>query len=142
MRKTAPPSKKPRLCRGFLNGAYKGGQLLDLAFLIHYVFANDGVVLFHFELVRRSSFVLIRGIEMTCTGGGIHSDLVSHRNSPLNLFAARANLGQHLLNTLLVDNTHTLAGYAQSHETFLRLQPEAVLVQVGQKTTTGAVLCV
>ena len=70
----------------------QGGRLLDLAFLVHDVFAHHGVVLFHFQLVWRGPLVFVRGIEVTCTGGGIHSDLVSHRNSPLNLFAASANV--------------------------------------------------
>jgi hypothetical protein len=104
------------------------------------VLARNRVVLFHFELVRRSSLVLVRGIEMACTSGRIHSDLVSHGNSPLNLFTASANICQHLLNATLVDDTHAFAGYTQRYKPFLFLQPKPVLMQVGQKTPACAVL--
>jgi hypothetical protein len=85
------------------------GQLLDFAFLIHNVLASHWVVLFHFEFIRRGTLVFIRGIKMACTSGRVHSDLFSHDNSPLNLFAASAHIRQHLLNAQLIDDTHTLA---------------------------------
>ena len=84
-------------------------RLLDFAFLIHNMLACHGIVLFHFEFIRRGSLVFIRGIEMTCTRGRVHSDLLSHDNSPLDLFAASADICQHLLNAKLVDDTHTFA---------------------------------
>jgi methyl coenzyme M reductase gamma subunit len=60
----------------------------------------------------------------------------------LNLFAASAQLGQNDVNTTLVDATHAFGRNAQTHETVLRLDPEAVMLQVRQETTTGFVVCV
>ncbi len=44
-----------------------------------------------------------------------------------------------LLDTLLVDDAHALAGHPQGDEALLGFDPERVLVQVGQKTPPGAV---
>src|SRR5690606_26734778 len=60
----------------------------------------------------------------------------------LNLFAASAQLSQHYVDTTLVDDTHALGRNAQTHETLFRLDPEAMVLQVRQKTTTGFVVCV
>jgi hypothetical protein len=105
------------------------------------VFADHGIVLFHFELVGGGSLVLVRGIEMAGTRGRIHSDFLSHRFSPLNLFTASANIGQHLFDAVFVDDPHALTRYAQGHKTFLGLQPKPMLVQVRQKTAAGPILC-
>jgi len=61
---------------------------------------------------------------------------------PLNLFAASTQLGQNDVNTTLVDATHAFGRNAQTDETVLRLDPEAVMLQVRQETTTGFVVCV
>jgi hypothetical protein len=60
----------------------------------------------------------------------------------LNLFAASTQLGQHYVNATLVDATHAFGRYAQTYEAILRLNPEAVMLQVRQETTTGFVVCV
>ncbi len=58
----------------------------------------------------------------------------------LELFAASAQLGQHYINTTLVDDTHALGRNAQTHETLLGFNPETMVLQVRQKTTTGFVV--
>jgi hypothetical protein len=58
----------------------------------------------------------------------------------LNLFAASTQLGQNDVNTTLVDATHAFGRNAQTHEAILRLDPEAVMLQVRQETTTGFVV--
>ena len=60
----------------------------------------------------------------------------------LNLFAASTKLGQNYVNTTFVDDAHTFGGQAQTHEAVFRLDPEAVMLQVRQETTTGFVVCV
>jgi hypothetical protein len=91
-KKPKPKQKTPAMAGVSCEVLVGRGRLLDLAFLVHDVFAHHGIVLFHFQLVRRGPLVFIRSIEVACTGGGIHSDLVSHCNSPLDLFAASANV--------------------------------------------------
>jgi hypothetical protein len=133
------PKQKPRLEPGFCADPVEK-CLLDLTFFVHDVLAYDGIVLFHFKFVRRGALVFVRGIKMSGTSGGIHSDFLSHGNSPLNDFTARADIGQYLFNSVLVNYTHSLARNPQGHETFFRGQPETMLVQVGQKTTPGTIL--
>ena len=60
----------------------------------------------------------------------------------LYLFAAGAQVSKNGLDAILVNDAHTLAGNTQADEAFFGLHPETVLVEVRQKTTTGAVLCV
>jgi hypothetical protein len=108
---TKPHKQKTPAMAGVSFTVLEVGRLLDLTFLVHHVFAHDRIVFFPFEFVRCSSLVLVRGIEVPCTSGRVHSDFVSHGNSPLNLFAASADIFQHLLNAALVDNTHPFTGY-------------------------------
>jgi len=60
----------------------------------------------------------------------------------LELFAASAQLGQHYVDTTLVNDAHAFGRYAQTHETLLGFNPETVVLQVRQETTTGFVVCV
>ena len=72
-----------------------------------------------------------------------HRVVIRHySNPPLYLFAAGTDITQDLLDAFLVNDAHTLAGNAQTDEAFLGFNPETVLVQIGQKPATGAVLCV
>jgi hypothetical protein len=57
-----------------------------------------------------------------------------------DLLAARPHFVKHRINAFLVDDTHALAGHFQSYESLFRFHPEAVLVQIGQEPTAGAVL--
>ena len=58
----------------------------------------------------------------------------------LNLFAAGAQFGQNDVDATLIDNAHALGGDAQTHEALLGLDPEAMMLQVRQETTTGFVV--
>ncbi|AMA44185.1 hypothetical protein APT63_00385 [Pseudomonas sp. 22-AL-CL-001] len=60
----------------------------------------------------------------------------------LNLFAASTQLGQHDFDTTLVDDAHALGGNAQTDKALLGFNPETVMLQVWQETTTGFVVCV
>lgn len=102
--------------RGFLT-TVKERRLFDFAFLVHDMLANHWVIFFHFQLVGRGSLVFVRGVEMACASGRIHSDLFSHGYSPLNLFTASTYIGQNLFDAVFVDNSHTLARNTQGHKT-------------------------
>ena len=54
----------------------------------------------------------------------------------LDPYALVAQGAQHGIDTLLVDYTHTFAGYAQLDETLLRLYPKTMSMKVGRKTTS------
>src|SRR5690606_20637460 len=60
----------------------------------------------------------------------------------LNLFAASAQFRQNYVDAALVDDAHALGRNTQTHETLLGFDPETVMLQVRQETTTGFVVCV
>jgi hypothetical protein len=51
-----------------------------------------------------------------------------------DFLAARADLGEHGLDSLEIDGAEPCLGYAQSHPAVLGLDPEAAILQVRQKT--------
>jgi len=48
----------------------------------------------------------------------------------LDAGAAFANVAQHSINALLVDDAQAMAGYAQAYPAFFALDPEAPLMQI------------
>lgn len=108
--------------------------------------AYHRVVLFHFQFIRGCALVLVSRVVVTGAGRRYHLDFVSHRSLllvySLNGFAAGANIAQHLLYAFLVNYTHALGRHPQIDETLLRLNPEPVIVQIGKKPSTSAVLSV
>jgi hypothetical protein len=58
--------------------AVQGGQLLDLAFLVHHMLANDGIVLFDLHLFRHVALVLGGGVEVTSASTGIQTNFLTH----------------------------------------------------------------
>src|SRR5690606_2912499 len=54
-----------------------------------------------------------------------------------DLFAAGAQIGQHSVNTQLVDNAHALGGNTQTNKALFCLYPETVVVQVWLEPTLG-----
>src|SRR5690606_31640385 len=59
-----------------------------------------------------------------------------------DLFAAGTQLGQNGIDAVLVDGAQGSGGNTQLHPTILRGHPEAALVQVGEETAAGLVVCV
>ena len=60
----------------------------------------------------------------------------------LNLGASFTDVNQNGVDAALVDDTHAFGGNAQTHEALLGFNPETVVLQVRQETTTGFVVCV
>ena len=102
--------------------------------------ANNRVELFDFHFLRHVALVLGGRVVMTGTGAGDEFDFVTHDETPLNLVAALADVGQDGFDAQLVNNAHALAGNAQLYKTLLRIDPETVGVQVGQETPARPVL--
>jgi hypothetical protein len=63
---------------GFFHTLCQG--LLDLGFLVDDVLAHHGIIFLDLHLFGHSALVLVRGIEVTGTGTGNESDLVTHDN--------------------------------------------------------------
>jgi hypothetical protein len=63
-----PEHKKAHYKSGlFLN--YAVDRLLDLGFLVHHVFTDNGIILLHLHFSGRVLFVFIRGVKVTGLGG-------------------------------------------------------------------------
>src|ERR1700722_6235091 len=124
------------------NSGTATARLLDLGFLVRDVLAHERVELAHFHLVRMQALVLHRAVEMTGTGRREQFDFLAHGRPPLisDLDAAIAHSGQHRLQALLLDRAHGVGRDAQCHPARLALEPEALRVQIGQKTPTRAIV--
>src|SRR5690606_17922561 len=72
----AEAKENPPRGRVFRRSCSPGG-LLDLAFLVDHVLANDGIVLLDLHLVRRGLLVLVGGVEVAGAGRGDQADLVA-----------------------------------------------------------------
>jgi hypothetical protein len=57
----------------------------------------------------------------------------------LNALSAGTQVGQDLLDAVLVDNPKAFVGNTQTHETFLGLDPKAPALQIWQKAAAGPV---
>ena len=104
------------------------------------ILERDGVDHASVELL-----VLLRRVVMPGAGARHQLDLFAvtfgHVSAlRLNAFAARANVSQHLLDAVLVDDAHALVGDAQAYPALLGFQPETLALQVRQKTAAGLVV--
>ena len=93
--------------------------LLNLAFLIDHVFTDNGIVLFDLHFVRRVLFVFVCGVVMACARTRYQLDFIAHvlnfrfvntqpEGCVLNLLATSTHLFKYLVDTLFVDDAHTV----------------------------------
>lgn len=120
-------------------------RLLDLAFLVEDVLTHDRVELLDFHLAGHVALVLGGRVKMTGTGAGNQADLIScclsHGCLPRSdLITATAHLGDHCINTFLVDQAHGIGGQTQAHPAILALDPITMVVQVRQESTLGLIV--
>jgi hypothetical protein len=118
-------------------------RLFELRFLIDDVLARHGVEFLHFYLVRRRPFVLRRGIEVSGSGGRFQLDFLSHvalRDGGLKLIAARAQFGQNHVDAFLIDRTQAGIADPHVHPAVFAFNPEAAVLQVGQKPAFGFIV--
>jgi hypothetical protein len=120
-------------------------RLLDLAFLVENVLAHDRIEFLYLHFTWLIALVLGSRVEVTGPGARDQADLFTccfgHGTlPPSDLFAACAKRGEHLLDTLLVDETHRAGGYAKAHPTLLALDPKTMVMEIGQKPPLGLVM--
>src|SRR5690606_35851416 len=86
--------------------------------------------------------ILRRRVVVARAGRRHQSDLLTHSgaSSRSNLLATRPQVRDDLLDAKLVDDAHALRRHAQPHEAPLALEPEALRVQIRQKTSPGLVV--
>src|SRR5579859_1059761 len=80
---------------------------------------------------------------MSGSGGRFQLDLLSHVALPaewLELVATGTQFGQNDVDTLLVDRAQTGIADSHVHPAVFALDPEATVLQVGQKTALGLVV--
>jgi hypothetical protein len=59
---------------------------------------------------------------------------------PLNLDALGAQISNYHIHTALLDGPQAASGHAQAQETLLYLRPEAVSMQIGEKSAPLAII--
>ncbi len=110
------------------------------------MFANFGIKLHDLHFPRCGLFVFGRGVKMAGSSSGFQLDFFASafgchvRFSYLLSLAAGAQIGQHGINTVFVNQTQCSARYAQANPTVLALNPKTTVLQVRQKTTLGSVV--
>jgi len=60
--------------------------------------------------------------------------------TPLYLYAAAADVREHIIDTLLVDDPQTIIADTQTHPAVFTLDPEPAILQIGQETTFGFIV--
>lgn len=85
-----------------------GRSLFDLRLLVHDVFADLGIKLLDLHLSGHGTFVLCGGVKVAGSGAGYEFDLVAHDVLPLDLFTAGAQISQHGVYALLIDDAHAI----------------------------------
>ena len=112
--------------------------LFDLGFGVEHVLANDRIVLLHCQFIRRVALVLVGRVVVAGTRAGDQFDFISHDDSLAvldgigsDLLSASANVGEHRIDTLLVDYPHTMGRDFQPDEALFAVNPEAMKMQVG-----------
>ena len=84
---------------------HRGRVLLDLSFLVEYVFAHDGVVFPKLELFCVTSLVLGRRIVVAASGGRYQLYFLTHNQSASQLDAALVQIGKHGIDAFFVDDS-------------------------------------
>ena len=110
--------------------------------------ADRRVVFLGLQLLGVEFLVLGRRVVVARAGARYELDLVAisfcHGFSPLRLDVRTggAQVGDDLLDAVLVDDAHALVRNTQAHPALLGFEPESLVLQVGQEATTSLVMCV
>src|SRR5579864_4675094 len=119
-------------------------RLLDLRLFVGDVLARHRVELLHFELLGVQLLVLGGHVEVAGSGRGQQLDLLAHDGgsfgAALELVALGAQLGDDLVDALLLHGAHAAGRQPQADPALLGLEPEALRVQVRQEATAPLVV--
>ena len=128
----APQSWRPQL------------SLFDLCFFVNHVLANSWIVLLGFHLFRMQALVLGHCVVVARSGAGNQFDFVTHCSilPRLNALTAGTQIGNDLLDTMLVNDSQALVRDAQTYESLLCFEPKALVLQVWQEAATSFIVCV
>ncbi len=99
--------------------------------------ANNWIKLLDFHLVWHGSLVLVGGVVMACPGRRYQLDFFSH---DLDLLSAGADFRYNFFDTLFIYNSHSLGGNTKFYKAPLALQPESMIVDIGQEPALGLVV--
>ena len=101
----------------------------------------DGIELLDLHFFGHGALVLGRGVEMTGAGAGFQFDFFTHDGYSLNLFAGSTQVRQDGIDAILVDRTQRSIGDTQADPAILAFYPEFAILQIGQETALGLVVC-
>jgi hypothetical protein len=123
---------------------WRGAKLLFyFSFLVDDILPDYRVEFFNFQLIRHSTLIFGRCVEMTGPCGGHQPNLFSYarHNQPLLYpFTAGAHIRQDLVDPEFIDNPQPLVADPQLHPAVFTVDPEAPAVEIGQETAPGLVM--
>jgi hypothetical protein len=121
-------------------------ESLQLGFFVFDMLASLGIKLHDRHFLGHGFFVLAGGVEMTGTSRRFELDFLASAFGSHDVFlselglATCAQVGEHGVNAIFVDQTQGGAGHAQAHPTVLALDPEPAVLQVGHEAALGFVV--
>eukprot|EP01041_Mallomonas_annulata_P015553 gene15553-32853_t len=123
---------------------WKRSSLFQLDFFVVHVLASFGIKFLDQHLLGRGLLVFGGGVEVAGSSGGFQLDLLAcafgcHVRFSLSLTAC-AQVGEHGVNAVFVDQAKGGTGDAQTHPAVFALDPETAVLQVRQEPALGFVV--
>ena len=106
------------------------------------MFANGRIVFPGLEFFRVKALILRDRVVVTGTGARDEFNFVTHSQilPRLDALTGGSEVGDDLLDTVLVYDTKALVRHAQTHETLLGFDPKTLVLQVRQKASSRLVV--
>lgn len=96
--------------------------------------AGDGIEFADLHFFRHGFFVFAGGVEMAGTGARFQFDFIAfacHGRFSLKLFAAGAQVSEHGVDAVFVDDAQAGVAQAHAHPAVFALNPELAILQIG-----------
>ena len=134
--RTALPNPTKRL----ENRCAEAKQLFDFAFFVHNVLTDDRIKFFDFHFFRLRFLVFGGGVEMAVAFAGNEFNFIAHVSVLLSYYAVFTQIRQNSVYAFFVDDSHTFGRYSQANPTIFTFHPKPVVLQIGQKTSSGSIV--
>ena len=101
---------------------------------------NHGIKFLDLHFLRLGALVFGGGIKIPSTGARNEANLVTHGSSSLDFLTLGTHVANDLVDTQLVDDTHSFTGQTNTHEALFAFHPETMIVQVRLEPAFGFVI--
>jgi hypothetical protein len=124
----------------------KNRNLFQLRFFVFHMLACHRIIFLNQKFFRHVALVFGGGVEVTRARAGLEFDFFTcafgHDRYPLREldFAARAQVCEHSVDAVFVNQANCRCGHAQANPTIFRFDPETTRLQVRHEATTRLVV--